>query len=72
MPNDLPTRVCDGCGQIWGSGSFLDPTIEAECGYCGGRLVHRRRVPNGKLVQLDRPTGTPTTRLPLPSRTAVG
>ena len=26
MANELPTRRCDGCGQIWSSGRFLDPT----------------------------------------------
>jgi hypothetical protein len=72
MANDLPTRVCDGCGQVWASGSFLDPTIEAACGFCGGALVHRRRLPNGVVVPLDRMTETPAEQLSLPSRTAVG
>jgi hypothetical protein len=52
MRNDLPTRMCDGCGQVWASGSFLDPTVEAECGYCGGRLPHRRRLPDTVAVEL--------------------
>ena len=59
MSNDLPTRVCDGCGQVWASGSFLDPTIEAACGFCGGSLVHRRRLPNARAVELQRMVAAP-------------
>jgi hypothetical protein len=68
MPNNLPTRVCDGCGQIWASGSFLDPTVEAECGYCGGRLAHRRRLPNGVAVELTPLRKPVSERLTLTSR----
>jgi hypothetical protein len=46
MTNKLPTRVCDGCGQIWSSGRFLDPTSRADCGFCGHSLQHRRRLPD--------------------------
>ena len=53
MENDLPTRVCDGCGQIWSSGRFLDPTSRADCGFCGGSLVHQRRLPDGLVVEFD-------------------
>jgi hypothetical protein len=70
MRNDLPTRICDGCGQVWASGRFLDPTVEAECGYCGGRLAHRRRLPDGVAVELTplrRPVSEP---LAVPSRVA--
>jgi hypothetical protein len=59
MPNDLPTRMCDGCGQVWASGGFLDPTIEANCGFCGGSLVHRRRLPNARAVELQRMVAAP-------------
>jgi hypothetical protein len=72
MSNDLPTRVCDGCGQVWASGSFLDPTIEANCGFCGGSLVHRRRLPSGVVVKLDRVNERPAKQLSVPSRSAVG
>lgn len=43
MAGDLPTGVCEGCGQVWSSARFLDPTIEVECGHCGGRLVRPGR-----------------------------
>ncbi|MEA2420056.1 MAG: hypothetical protein QOE60_2262 [Thermoleophilaceae bacterium] len=72
MANDLPTRVCNGCGQIWASGSFLDPTIRADCEFCGGALVHRRRLPSLVAVELT-PVREPAVRkLSLPARTAVG
>ena len=58
-PSDLPTRACDGCGQVWASGSFLDPTTEAVCGFCGGSLVHRRRLPNARAVELQRMVAAP-------------
>ena len=54
MASNLPTRVCDGCGQIWSSGRFLDPTSQASCGHCGGALLHRRRLPNALAVELGR------------------
>lgn len=53
MASNLPTRVCDGCGQIWSSGRFLDPTSKADCGHCGGGLVHRRRLPDGLVAELQ-------------------
>ena len=53
MPNNLPTRMCDECGQVWSSGSFLDPTIKADCGFCGASLVHRRRLPDGLADELE-------------------
>jgi hypothetical protein len=56
MANDLPTRVCDECGQVWSSGSFLDPTIEADCGFCGASLRHRRRLPDGLTAELEQLT----------------
>lgn len=68
MRNDLPTRMCNGCGQVWASGSFLDPTVEAECGYCGGRLNHRRRLPNGVAVELGPLRKPVADELPVPSR----
>jgi hypothetical protein len=52
MANNLPTRMCDGCGQIWASGAFLDPTATADCEFCGGSLVHRRRLPEGLAAEL--------------------
>lgn len=68
--------MCDGCGQVWASGSFLDPTVKAECGYCGGRLAHRRRLPSGvalDLGQLRTPVAEPVSEpLPLAERTPVG
>jgi DNA-directed RNA polymerase subunit RPC12/RpoP len=70
MANNLPTRVCSGCGQIWASGRFLDPTAEAACGYCGGTLVHRRRLPDGVAVELGRESAV--EQFPLPSHAAVG
>jgi hypothetical protein len=69
MPNNLPTRMCDGCGQVWSSGSFLDPTTEAKCGFCGESLVHRRPLPEGEVEWRREPI---LEQLPLPSRTAVG
>ena len=54
MTNKLPTRVCDGCGQIWSSGRFLDPTSKANCSHCGGALVHRRRVPVSLAAEFGR------------------
>jgi hypothetical protein len=71
MRNDLPTRMCDGCGQVWASGSFLDPTVEAQCGYCGGRLAHRRRLPNTVAVELTPLRKPVSAREPeLPARVA--
>jgi hypothetical protein len=52
MAHELPTRMCDECGQVWSSGSFLDPTIKADCGFCGSTLVHRRRLPDGLADEL--------------------
>jgi hypothetical protein len=72
MANNLPTRLCDGCGQVWSSGSFLDPTTEAECGFCGERLIHRRSLANGVVVDLDQLRAPVVDQVPLPSRTAVG
>ena len=54
MTNKLPTRVCDGCGQIWSSGRFLDPTSKANCSHCGGALVHRRRLPENLAAEFGR------------------
>lgn len=56
MAQELPTRICDECGQIWSSGSFLDPTIKADCGDCGASLVHRRRLPGGLAEELEQLT----------------
>ena len=53
MANDLPTRLCEECGQIWSSGSFLDPTIKADCGFCGASLIHRRRLPDTLADELE-------------------
>jgi hypothetical protein len=53
MANNLPTRMCDGCGQVWASGAFLDPTATADCEFCGGNLVHRRRLPDGLAAELQ-------------------
>ena len=64
MANDLPTRLCEECGQIWSSGSFLDPTIKADCGFCGASLVHRRRLPDAladELEQLSAANGVSAT-----------
>jgi hypothetical protein len=72
VANNLPTRMCDGCGQIWASGSFLDPTVEASCEFCGGKLAHRRRLPNGVAVELGPVRESAAERLSLPSRTPVG
>jgi hypothetical protein len=56
--------MCDGCGQIWSSGSFLDPTTHADCGFCGATLVHRRRLPDGLATELQQlsvsPAAVPT------------
>jgi ribosomal protein S27E len=68
MPNNLPTRMCDGCGQVWSSGSFLDPTTEAECGFCGEPLAHRRPLPDGGVALLREQV---VEQLPVPSQTAV-
>jgi hypothetical protein len=54
MANNLPTRVCDGCGQIWASGRFLDPTSVASCANCGSALQHRRRVPDSRATEFGR------------------
>jgi hypothetical protein len=56
MANNLPTRACEECGQVWSSGSFLDPTIKADCGFCGASLVHRRRLPDGLEAELEQMT----------------
>lgn len=61
MASNLPTRVCDGCGQIWSSGRFLDPTSKADCGHCGGSLLHRRRLPDGLAVELQQRSVLATT-----------
>jgi len=53
MANNLPTRMCDGCGQVWASGAFLDPTATADCEFCGGNLVHRRRLPESASIGLS-------------------
>jgi hypothetical protein len=53
MANELPTRRCDGCGQIWSSGRFLDPTAKTACGFCGDSLPHRRRLPDAVTVAVD-------------------
>ena len=71
VADNLPTRMCDGCGQIWASGSFLDPTVEAACGFCGGTLMHRRRLPDGVALELGARRQPAVERLPLPSRTPV-
>jgi hypothetical protein len=60
MAHELPTRMCDECGQVWSSGSFLDPTIKADCGFCGASLVHRRRLPDGLADELEQ-LGVTTT-----------
>jgi hypothetical protein len=39
MAGNPPTRICEACGQLWSSGRFLDPTVETDCGFCGGRVV---------------------------------
>jgi hypothetical protein len=54
MVNELPTRTCDGCGQVWSSGRFLDPDIKTDCGFCGESLPHRRSLPYVLAVELDR------------------
>jgi hypothetical protein len=72
MENELPTRVCDGCGQIWSSGSFLDPTTKADCGFCGASLVHRRRLPNGLAVELEQLSATAADRSANGAGTPVG
>jgi hypothetical protein len=41
MAGNSTTRICEACGQLWWSGRFLDPTIEADCELCGGRVVRR-------------------------------
>ena len=68
MGNELPTRRCDGCGQIWSSGRFLDPDAKADCGFCGESLTHRRRLPDGVGVELD----LMSQQLPLPPQVPVG
>lgn len=72
MADNLPRRMCDGCGQVWSSGSFLDPTTEASCGVCGEPLLHRRSRPNGVVVKLDRVTETQAQPMQVRQRTAVG
>ena len=69
MANQLPTRMCDGCGQVWASGAFLDPTAKADCEFCGGSLVHRRRLPEGTTIGLSRMREPAVEHLPLPSPT---
>ncbi len=74
MTNELPTRRCDGCGQIWSSGRFLDPTAEANCGFCGDSLPHRRRLPAGVPVELEllaERAPAPERQLPLPAQVPV-
>jgi hypothetical protein len=74
MPNDLPTRRCDGCGQIWSSGRFLDPTAEVDCGFCGASLPHRRRLPDSVAVELGRmgePGQSAPRELPASQRSAI-
>ena len=68
MGHELPTRRCDGCGQIWSSGRFLDPDAKADCGFCGESLTHRRRLPDGVGVELD----LMSQQLPLPPQVPVG
>ncbi|MBA3264244.1 MAG: hypothetical protein H0T69_17610 [Thermoleophilaceae bacterium] len=72
MANNLPTRRCDGCGQIWSSGSFLDPTTKADCGFCGASLPHRRRLPDGVGIEIEQLRESTLEQLPLPPRAAVG
>jgi hypothetical protein len=69
MANQLPTRMCDGCGQVWASGAFLDPTAKADCEFCGGSLVHRRRLPEGTTIGLSRMREPAVEHVPLPSPT---
>jgi hypothetical protein len=72
MDNELPTRMCDECGQIWCSGSFLDPTTQADCGFCGTSLVHRRRLPEGLAVELEQLSVVPAVRSTNGAGTPVG
>jgi ribosomal protein S27E len=58
MAGDLPTRMCEGCGQLWSSARFLDPTIEVECGLCGDRLV-RPGSPTSEFVHRIERAGDP-------------
>jgi hypothetical protein len=72
MANDLPTRMCNGCGQIWSSGSFLDPTTRADCGFCGESLEHRRQLPGGLATELDKLSATTAVRATNGAGTPVG
>jgi hypothetical protein len=75
MANELPTRRCDGCGQIWSSGRFLDPTAKANCEFCGESLPHRRRLPSAASVEFElmsHPAPAPERELPLPPQVPVG
>jgi hypothetical protein len=72
MDNELPTRMCDGCGQVWSSGSFLDPTTQADCGFCGSSLPHRRRLPDGLAVELEQLSVTAGVRSTNGAGTPVG
>lgn len=45
MAGNSTTRICDTCGQLWSSARFLDPTIETDCGVCGGRVVRLSEAP---------------------------
>ena len=58
----LPTRTCEKCAQTWESARFLDPTIETDCGFCGGRLIRpeRRRPPRPELVKITAAPAEPT------------
>ena len=31
MTRNPTTRMCEGCGQLWSSARFLDPTVDTSC-----------------------------------------
>lgn len=45
MTRNPTTRMCEGCGQLWSSARFLDPTVETSCATCGGRVVRLSEAP---------------------------
>jgi hypothetical protein len=53
---------------MWSSGSFLDPTIEADCGFCGESLIHRRSLPDGGIAHAREAI---LEQLPVPARIPV-
>ena len=53
MTANSTTRVCEGCGELWWSARFLDPTVETSCAGCGGRVVRLSEAPTEPLPVVD-------------------